>query len=1814
MLDGQLGKAAPVQAQPAEPAVDGTAHPGTPAERTDDLLLRIDQLRRDGHAVAALRLIEDASPSLSDASAALAITHGRVLLALHRPGDAAAVLRRARELHGDSIEVFAWLIASLSRGRRYDDAMLLAAEARQKFPLSALVCVVVGRLLIDQHRFSESLAYLREAYELDPRDPRVLTWLLHGLGWLRSYDKIELLAAADEIPDTARIEYASTLLDRYQYERALAEVEKVTDERVEIRALQVRLGALCALRRLDEAQLLAEEAVARSPHDPRPRLQLGYVLDYSHRREEALVAFEQALAIDPHDDDALYARAVELRLLRRVDEAERACHEAIARRPDSPQLHVELGNIHDDQHDYGRALAAFDQALAIDPREEWALSGRVAGLRRLRRMDEAEQAARNAIDKRPDSPQPHLDLGYVYDDQGDYERALAAFEQALGIDPKDESALAWRITELRQLNRVDEAERAAREAIDRRPDAPQLHLELANVYDDQDDYKRGLAALEQALAIDPKHDMALSRWIAGLRRLRRLQEAEQAALEAIDKRPDAPQLHFELGIVYDDQDGYERALAAFEQALAIDPEHEWALIWRITELRQLKRLDEAEQAAREAIDKRPNAPQPHLELGNVHTDQHDYERALAAFDQALAIDPKHEVALSRRIAGLRRLRRLQEAEQAALEAIDKRPGSTQPYLDLGYVYDDQDDYEPALAAFEQALAIDPKHEWALAWRITELRHLKRLDEAEQAAREATDKRPDSPQPHLELGYVYNDQHDYERALAAFEQALTIDPAHQSALIWRIIELRNLRRLDEAEQAAREAIDKRPAEGRLLLQLAYVYDDQHDYERALAAFNQALAFDPGDEWALAWRITELRNLRRVNEAEQAALDAIDRRPDSPQLQFELAFVHLDRHDYEQALTAFDQALAIDPRHDMALSGRITALRQLRRLHEAEQVTLEAIDKRPESTQLYVDLGYVYDGQHDYERALTAFDQALIFDSKHEWALAWRVTELRKLRRLDEAERAAREAIDKRPDSPELPLELGNVYYDQHDYERALAAFDQALAIDPWDEWAMSSRIAGLRRLRRLDEAEQAAREAIDKRPDSTQPYLDLGYVYEDQHDYERALAAFDQALAIDARDEWAMSSRIAGLRRLRRLDEAEQAAREAINRRPGSTGMRLAMASIAEDKGDYRAALVAIEEAVALDLRNESALTARIRVTRLSRDFAAALTIAHAAADARPDSVDVLLELGQVHAVRSDDQKALEVFDRALSIDPGHIPAIERRVAVLERLQRHLDAEQCVRSALTLQPMAESLHIMLGRILEDRLRLREALGSYENAARFNPKSPRVLAHQSAALRALRSYAEAERLVGPLARQQPHLRALAMELAWIQHDSGRLAVSRSTFARLEREALSKEERAAAIAGLGWVDFAGGDYVAAEQGFHQAVELMPVDRGYRLAQAWALVRQDEQVQWEQAEQICLGVLGEQQDAAALVCLGVIDYRLGRLPAAEYHLAKALEIDFYKGSHTDLAALYTQLGRYDEAERHLQVAIAQDPYNASAQVELGHLRLLTGEPQEAARQFRGVLRVDPTMEVAALGLAEALTALGRSREAEDVLREGLRTATLPWRLHLALARLLFHQADATQNDDVFAEAYAEAIEAIKSAPGGEADPHYVAAVCKVRLSESTTAGTLGDARSRRQALQHLRRCLSTDEGHVDAQRLVQLLERDRRTARTAAFGTATVASVAMGLLAVMWTAFFLSDRVTVVMITTITPILVGLVAVAVLLPSLIRLKLPGFEADLQAGLGQITSGPTGEVVIRPGNLAISTGPVGHAPNHRHSEYRQLR
>jgi len=832
-------------------------------------------------------------------------------------------------------------------------------------------------------------------------------------------------------------------------------------------------------------------------------------------------------------------------------------------------------------------------------------------------------------------------------------------------------------------------------------------------------------------------------------------------------------------------------------------------------------------------------------------------------------------------------------------------------------------------------------------------------------------------------------------------------------------------------------------------------------------------------------------------------------------------------------------------------------------------------------------------------------ALAIDPRNSWALLSRMDFLRRARQFAGAEEAAAEALRLRPDDPAIHTTAAQVFGDQGQYDQALAHVAGALAIDPRDAAALSSRISFLRRARRFAGAEEAA-EALRLRPDDPDMHTTAAWVFSDQDQYDQALAHVAGALAIDPRNSAALSSRISFLRRARRFAGAEEAAAEALRLRPDDPDMHTTAAWVFSDQDRDDEASARIAGALGIDPRNSWALSSRIDLLREARRFAEAEEAAAEALRLRPDDPDIHISAGWLQDDLDRYEKALACFKQALIADPRQAEALEWNIIALRSLLRFSEAERTAVEATELRPWDPDIRIELGRVRDARLAFDAALACFAVILDREPDNVDAQIARSATLRSLRRYQQAEREIVRLCRLKPTNRDLRTELGFIRHDERLLTEARAVFEGLFDTAVNGRERAAARYGLGWAAFAAGDYATAEQQFRAAMKDQPDDCDYRLGLAWALTRQSRDELWQEAEQIAYEVAERRPDSSAQVCLGVIAFKSGRPAPAEYHLRKALELDPYHGSHTDLGALYVQMARYTEAEAELRKAITRDWHDAAAHIELGSLflQLEDGRLPDAQLEFRQALALDPASGIATIGLAQALAKSGDDAEAEAALRQALARQDISerWRTHLALARLLVQRGDKQQNPDLHAEAYAEAQQAISLAPDAEADPHFVAGVAHHRMG-SLTAEARGRFAYRQRATHHLRQCLNRDPGHIEAQCNLHLLEREMKATAPAIWGGYAVAGVSLALLATMWTMFFLNSKVNTTLLSVNTPVLVGLFTVSTLLPTLVRLKLPGFEADLQSGTGTISPGPTGEVTFGPGRFTVTTGPTGQIP-----------
>jgi tetratricopeptide (TPR) repeat protein len=193
-----------------------------------------------------------------------------------------------------------------------------------------------------------------------------------------------------------------------------------------------------------------------------------------------------------------------------------------------------------------------------------------------------------------------LDIGYAADKEGRYEDALAAYEQAIKLDPDDAERYSEQGQALLELERYEEALAAFQRSLELDPLDHTVHY-----------YKgvalRGLKQPEAAMAAFERSIEIYSGWSRPyndkgdlLREAGQFEAALAAYNQAIDIDADNPLYHNNKGLLLLGHKRRGEAVAAFNQALALDQNNTGA--WRNLGivLLEMGRLSEATEAFRRA--------------------------------------------------------------------------------------------------------------------------------------------------------------------------------------------------------------------------------------------------------------------------------------------------------------------------------------------------------------------------------------------------------------------------------------------------------------------------------------------------------------------------------------------------------------------------------------------------------------------------------------------------------------------------------------------------------------------------------------------------------------------------------------------------------------------------------------------------------------------------------------------------------------------------------------------------------------------------------------------------------------------------------------------------------------------------------------------------------------------------------------------------------------------------------------------------------------------------------------------------------------
>jgi len=525
--------------------------------------------------------------------------------------------------------------------------------------------------------------------------------------------------------------------------------------------------------------------------------------------------------------------------------------------------------------------------------------------------------------------------------------------------------------------------------------------------------------------------------------------------------PSLCKARFELGIVHSVMGRYEEAVKEWMRVLDDDNDYQFASMTmqhRGTFIEAIRKWEEFERNERMTA-------YSQFTLAFAYYALRQLDRAVTHASRAVSIDARLEGAHF--ILGLacEENGAFDDAAKAYRAELSLTPESANINYHLGLVLQQSGMTQKAASALQKAVQVKPRYKKALL-RLGIISSLGELwKEAEEYLRRALDCDPGFAEAHLALGNVWFSTYRMDDAAAEYRQAISCKPSLKEASI-KLGELRKIQgKMDEALSHFELALALDPHDADVSYQTGYIYFQQKRYKDAAGAMKKTILARPQDPTAHYILGEALTAQGIYGQAIEAYRKALSFNRQDTKIRRSLGKAHFRNGDFESAAREFGKALEIVPgdqlcHHLLALSHLLSG-----RYREAYEVYENLVD--PAGAYRHLCLGATCLWMNDHDRAVYEFEKIspLLNDSENDPSLwgtlalfaATGIEMASRHRELGSLKRQLRDASDEAVKALLQALEIKDSNARIHSIRVALIARELAVHIHSLDPDLVSEEL-------------------------------------------------------------------------------------------------------------------------------------------------------------------------------------------------------------------------------------------------------------------------------------------------------------------------------------------------------------------------------------------------------------------------------------------------------------------------------------------------------------------------------------------------------------------------------------------------------------------------------------------------------------------------------------------------------------------------------------------------------------------------------------
>ncbi|MDR9402983.1 MAG: tetratricopeptide repeat protein [Halothece sp. Uz-M2-17] len=450
-------------------------------------------------------------------------------------------------------------------------------------------------------------------------------------------------------------------------------------------------------------------------------------------------------------------------------------------------------------------------------------------------------------------------LGKALADKGRWQEAITYYRQALELDPNLSEA-RQALEKVLAKTQASSAQNIQSPAIPEKTPEGRKYRQQSQYYARQKQWQAAAQELEKLIQVEPSFEAYrdLGRVHTYLKQPAKAAQSWYQAF-TLDPEKATTEEYIKLGNTLFQQEQWEQAIHCYQQVLKRDPNSFTANRSLGATFARQGKWEEAITAYHSAIALNPESAVIHKELGIALEHQERWEEAIASYRQAITLEPNDLASAQQLLNLLEKRQDWQELEAVCRQGIEQHPKIARFHHLLGDALLKLERWEEAAEAYHSAISRDANFSWSYNNLGDALLKLERWEDAAEAYRNAIALKDDFVWSYYNLGRAALAMERWEEALKVLQQAVQLNqelPAVEE-LLGDTLRMRAKADLKKAvdyyrsaitknpdyEKLYHKALDAKPDDADLYLQLANVLSRQGREDGAIAFYQIALQFDP-----------------------------------------------------------------------------------------------------------------------------------------------------------------------------------------------------------------------------------------------------------------------------------------------------------------------------------------------------------------------------------------------------------------------------------------------------------------------------------------------------------------------------------------------------------------------------------------------------------------------------------------------------------------------------------------------------------------------------------------------------------------------------------------------------------------------------------------------------------------------------------------------------------------------------------------------------------------------------------------------------------